>query len=356
MSSNTFIKPIKQYNNENDIFITSNKDNNVKLIDIKYIGDKQCYDITVDHPDHLFVLANDIICSNSGAFKGKKNLSGLPYLIQFLESPETFKDKATVSELDGTVDKIEDAPQGGKYIYINNEKHYVLPDTDIFVKKGDTVEAGDIISDGLADPEDIVRLKGIGEGRKYYSERLKQLLDDSSAKADLRNTEVVARNAINHIEITDPDGFAGYLPGDIVSYNKIEANYKPRESSKEIKLNKDNIKNYIGKYLEKPILHYSIGTRLSKSMLENLNDLDINDIVINDEPPGFKPVLTRLREAASKNEEDWLVRANTSYIKQNYIEAATKGLDTNVKENINPYARMGVAYDFAKNLKETSKF
>ena len=353
MELNTSVKPIRQYNYISDSFITSNKEE-VKLDGAVILGDKHCYDIMVDHPDHLFVLSNDIICSNSGAFKGKKNISGLKYIQQFVESPETFADKATVAEEDGKISKIEDAPQGGKYVYIGDKQHYILPNMDIEVKVGQEVEAGDILSDGLADPEEIVKYKGLGYGRKYYATRFKKLLEDSNAGASLRNTEILARNALDKIQITDPDGYAGYLPGDIVSYNKVEANYTPRESSKKVSLNEDSNK-VLNKYLEEPVLYHTIGTRITKSMLNELKDLDINEIVINDEPPGFEPVTIRMREASMKGVDDWISRMNSSYIKSNIIDAASKGLDSNIKSNINPYARMGVAYDFGKDI-EKGKF
>lgn len=294
----------------------------------------------------------------AGAYQGKKNISGLAYIEQFLQSPEEFKDKATVAEIDGVVKKIEDAPQGGKYIYINNEKHYVLPDTDIKVKVGDQVEPGDILSDGLADVEDIIRLRGLGEGRRYFSERFKQLLEDTGLAANKKNTEMIARGMYDHVEITDPDGIAGYLPGDIISYNKLEANYKPAKSAKLFNLkNKEEKNNLIGKYLEKPVLHYTIGTKLTKRMVDRIADSEAFDTVLaSEEEPKFEPITVRLQESSAKGNQDWLARASSSYLKQNFIDAANKGLDTNVKSNISPYPRMAVGFDFADNIERTGKF
>lgn len=334
----------------------------IEIVSIEEIEEEVCYDLEVDHPDHLFVLANGIITSNSkhtaGAYQGKKQIAGLEYIEQFLQSPETFKDKATVAEVEGIVKKIEDAPQGGKFIYIGDEKHYVLPGMEIYVKPGDSVEAGDILTDGLADTEDITRLRGLGEGRRYFSERFKKLLDDSGTAANKKNTEILARGMLDHVVITSPDGILDYLPGDIASYNRIEANYKPRKSSKTYSLkNKEDKNSLIGKYLEQPVLHYTIGTKLTKSMINRIADSEAFDNVIaSDEPAAFEPVTIRLRESSTKGNMDWLARTNASYLKANYIDAAARGLDSNIKSNINPYARMGVAYDFAENIDKTGKF
>ena len=321
----------------------------------EFIGDLPCFDIMVDHPDHLFVLANDLICSNSGAYSAKKQISGLPYIEVFVGSPEVFPDRASVATLDGKITKIEDAPQGGKYIFVNNEPHYVLPNTDIDVKVGDTVEAGDIMTDGLADPEDIVRFKGIGEGRKYYARRFAKLLGDSGAPTSARNAEMASRSAIDAVKITDPNGYGNYLPEDIVSYNKLEANYKPRDNSIEVSIKKDKDK-LLNKYLERPVLHYTIGTRITPKLLKTLEDVDVDNILVNQDPPGFEPIFIRAQEITSKNNEDWLTRLQGSYLKSNIIDSAIKGLDTNIKENINPYARIGQGYNFAENVKEKGLF
>ena len=324
----------------------------------EYLGKLYCYDIEVDHPNHLFVLANGLICSNStkheaGMFKGKKTYSGLDVIERFLGSPETFKDRAAVAELSGKVEDIKDAPQGGKYIVIGGKEHYVLPDMEINVKKGDEVERGQILSEGLADPEDIVRLRGIGEGRKYVAKRFKQILDDSNAKAAARNTETFARYFVDHVKITDPTGIGDYLPDDIVSYNKLEEAYVPEKDTKPYSVN-DN--SAVDKYLQKPVLHYSIGTKLTPSMIKHIKSTGITDTIFaSDKEPGFEPVLIRLAESTTKGEGEFLEKGIAAYQKSNYLDAAIRGSQSNIKENINPFVRISQP-DFAEKIKTTGKF
>ena len=290
----------------------------------------------------------------AGMFKGKKSYSGLDVITQFTESPETFKDRAAVSEHDGKVESIKDAPQGGSYITVNGTEHYVHPNMEIYVKKGDTVEAGQIMSDGLADPEDITRLRGIGEGRRYVTDRLKQIFDDSGAKAHRRNVELFARAFVDHVRITDQDGMGDFLPDDIISYNLLEANYSPEEDSKVYNIDD---KNVIGKYLQKPILHYTIGTKIRPSIIKHIKESGIDDtLLLSEREPRFEPVLTRLSETTTKPvTNDWLGKGVASYQKSNYIDSAIRGSRTNIKENINPYVRMSQP-DFAEKIWETGKF
>lgn len=329
------------------------------ITDVVSTGDKQCWDISVEHEDSLFVLGGTLplICSNTkhsgGGFMGggERVFSGFDILNQFIQSPRVFPHRASVAELDGRVDDIKPAPQGGTYIYIGDERHFVLPGYEPVVKVGDTVEAGERLSEGLIDPSDIVRLRGLGEGRRYYAENLKKILDDSDLRTSSRNAEIIARAAIDHIEIDDPDGLGGYLPGDMVSYNTIQTSYTPPDTAKMVPLDP----RYSGKYLEQPVLHYSIGTKLTPSIIKRLQDAGHSNAFVSDDPPQFTPSMVRLR-AGAHNMDDWLAKMDTSYLKGNLISDAHRGRDTNTKENIHYAPRIAVGVNFGEKVDDTGKF
>lgn len=291
----------------------------------------------------------------SGLSKGgaKKNISGGNYIEQFLQSPENFKDRATVAKVSGTIEDIKPAPQGGSYVYIKGEKHYVLPDLSIDVKKGDKVERGDIISDGLADVEDVVKYRGLGSGRRYFARRLRQLFNDSGHYADLKNTEVLARGLINKVKVTNPDGIGNYLYGDIADYNAIAANYEPPKSAKDYDITKENIED---KYLEQPILHYTIGTKLTPRMINRMKKAGFTTVKASDIEPPFEPVVVRMREAPMKGSQDWLAKQKSSYLESNLIDSAIRGSDSNIRSNINAFVRMGQGVGFGERVEETGKF
>lgn len=332
-----------------------------RIVDVRSLGKQLCFDIEVDSPTHLFVLANGLISHNSskheaGGFKGKKRtFSGFDYINQFFESPEQYKSKAPLAESDGRVEQIYEAPQGGHYIVVNGMEHYVDPDSNIDVKEGQEVEQGDQLADGLVDLGDVVRLRGLGEGRKAFVNIGKQLLDDSNAPAHKRNLEVLARGIVDKIEITDPDGVGDYLPGDIVSYNTLEASYKPDKDSKEVNINSKN-QNLKGKYLQKPVLHYTIGTKLTNKMIDHIRKTGITDtLLVSDNEPGFTPIYVRLREAPNKGNRNFLERATAPYQAKNYVESAVRGYKTNIKSNLDPFVRMSMP-DFAENTDITGRF
>ena len=314
-----------------------------------------CMDIEIDHPDHLFVLATGLITSNSakhtaGMTQAKKTYSGLGVIQQFTQSPEKFKDEGAVSKVDGKVEKIEEAPQGGSYVTVAGKRHYILPGHAVEVKEGDVLEAGDQLAEGLVDPEDIVKYKGLGEGRRYYADRLNKILADSGAKTDRRNTELLARAAIRHVRVTSQDGMGDYLPDDVVDYNSLQATYVPHESTKTLKT-----KDAVGQYLQRPVGHYTIGTRITPKVASYLDDHGYKEVEAATTAPGFAPEMIRLRTASHSN-PDWLASMGTSYLTKQLNEAATEGDDTNVLHNPDWRPRLAYGAGFGKNIEETGEF
>jgi len=286
----------------------------------------------------------------AGMTQSKKTFSGLGAIQQFTQSPEKFKDEGAVASVDGNVDNIEDAPQGGSYVTISGKRHYILPGHQLDVKVGDTVEAGDQLAEGLVDPEEIVKYKGLGEGRKYYADRLNKILEDSGAKTDKRNTEILARAAIRHVKINDIDDTNGYLPDDVVDYNILQSEYKPAEGSVF-----ERPKAAIGKYLQKPVLHYTIGTRITPKVADFMENHGHDSIEVNDHKPNFEPEMVRLRTASHAN-TDWMASMGTSYLTKQLEDSATRGDDTNVEHNDNWSPRLAYGKGFASNIEETGQF
>lgn len=286
----------------------------------------------------------------AGQSGGKKEYSGFDVINRIAQSPEVFPDRAIVAEKDGRVERIEEAPQGGKYVVVNGEEHYVQPGYEILVKPGDQLEAGDQLSDGVVDSGDIVRLRGLGEGRRFYSERLKKALDDSGVWADKRNTEMLARAALNHVQIDDNEGMGDFLPDDVVSYNALESSYVPSENARAL-----DPSEAVGKFLEQPVLHYSIGTRITPRIAERIKKHNKNKIFTSDQSPGFSPKMVRLR-AAMHNNPDWLASMHTSYLKAQLNEAGMRGRDTNVESNTHFGPRLAIGKGFGDKVEETGAF
>ena len=292
---------------------------------------------------------------NAGVAKGKKSFAGLGYISQFLSIPEEFKDRAAVAEVSGTVTKVEAAPQGGNYITVDNERHFVLPGFSSLVKPGQQVEAGDALSDGLINPSDIVRLRGLGEGRKYYADRLSQMLRDSGQNPDARNVEILSRAALDNYIIDDPDEDSPWLPDDLVRESELLARYRPPADAADLPVAKAG-----GKYLQVPALHYTVGTKLTPRMVQSLQDAGVERLSVSSQEPWFRPEMKRLR-VASHDSDDWMASLGTSYLGAQMRSALERGDETNIAENHHFGPRLAFGADagagaFGENIERTGKF
>lgn len=288
----------------------------------KSVGVRHTFDIEVDHPDHLFVLANGIIVSNSekhsGGVAGESSASsGFAYLNRLLQVPKSFQGGATHSQHDGMVSGIEKSPTGGSYILVNGEQHYVPENLAINVKKGDRVEAGDVLTDGSPNPAEIVKHKGIGEGRRYFTDIFRQAMSNSGVSANRRNVELLSRGLIDHVRLTKEHG--DHVPDDVIPYSVLEKSWKPRKGYRTVPYRQS-----IGKHLERPVLHYSVGTKIKPSVIRDFKEFGIENVDVHDDPPPFKPEMIRAM-GSLQYDPDWMTRMNGSGLKAGLLRGVHRG-------------------------------
>jgi DNA-directed RNA polymerase subunit beta' len=201
-----------------------------------------------------------------GVFGGEADaIGGFDLINQLVQVPKTFTGSAAISTLDGRVASIDNAPQGGKFVVVNDVQHWVPPDKELSVKAGDLVEAGDSLSSGIPNPAELAKHKGVGAGRWHFMRIFHNALNDNGVSAHRRNVELLSRGLINHARITELDGPEDTVPGDVVEFDSITRNYKPRYGFKTL-----TPRRAVGLFLERPALHYSIGTRVTKNVAAEL--------------------------------------------------------------------------------------
>jgi hypothetical protein len=254
-----------------------------------------------------------------GVIGSTAGVSGFDLIKRLLEVPKSAAGNATVAQNDGTVENILEAPQGGQYVYIGGERHYVSPDNPLLVKPGDKIEAGDVITEGYPNPAEIVRHKGIGEGRKQFVDIFRKALTENGINTQRRNLEIISRGLINFVRITGNTEVGGHLPGDLIDYDSLSEIWKPRDGAQKIHPSKA-----FNKYLEHPVLHYSIGTRITPSVAKNLKKYDVSEVTVHDNPPPFEPEMVRAMENLSKS-DDWLVRFGGTNLERSLLDSVQRG-------------------------------
>ena len=293
-------------------------------------GMLRTWDIEVDHPDHLFVLANGLIVSNSskhmagGGTIGKK-LGGFDFINKLTQGPEFFQEASPLCPVDGTVTEVTEAPQGGKFVHIGDHKLYVQPGHNVVVKQGQRLEEGDDISDGIPHPADLIKYRGVGEARRVFTGIMMSAFKDSNIKAQRRNVEPIVAGLLNHVQITDPDGAGDHVVDDIVKYNRLAATYKPRDGFQTLAPRKAN-----GMYLEEPALHYSVGTKITSRVAKDLEKWEIPDIQVHKAAPGFQSHWERLMTVTSRD-PDWQTQLGGFYVGKSLLGAVHHGATSDTK-------------------------
>ena len=255
---------------------------------------------------------------HSGGVAGQeKTVGGFQYINQLIQVPKTFKGGAAHTLVDGKVQKIEDAPAGGKYVFINDKPQYVGHGFEINVKPGDEVEAGDVISEGMPNPSIITQHKGIGEGRKYFVKAFKESMGSMGLRSHRRNIELIGRGLIDHVRMTEEYG--DHVPDDVIPYSTLEHGYKPREGFQTLEPSRA-----LNKYLEKPVLHYSIGTQVKPSMLKDMTYFGVKDVTVHDKPAPFQPEMVRAMYNLH-HDPDWMTRMYGSGLKSSLLDATHRG-------------------------------
>lgn len=300
------------------------------------------YDIEVDHPDHLFVLANGLIVSNSGGALGAQAgaIEGFKAIEALVNPADEFVGFATHATKDGIIRAIRPAPQGGFEVDIDGETHIIPAGQQPKIEVGQTIEAGDAMSSGLPDPAAIVEAKGVGEGRRYFINTFRDLIQKSGAPVHRRNVELLSRGLINHVRLNDE--LDEYGPDDVVPYQWLEHRWQPRKDAIDL-----DPRQATGMYLEKPILHYTIGTPVRPSVVKTLSDYGVKKITAHKQAPPFQAEVLRGMAQAS-NDPDWMTRMLGSYQQKSLLSGVHRGAVSDMGgSSFVPALAAGVKFDDA---------
>ena len=265
------------------------------------------------------VTQGQISSKHSGGVAGASAgaIGGFAAINAMVQAPEIFPGGAVHSQMDGRVERIVEAPQGGHYMTVGGQQHYIPRGATMTVQKGDTVEAGDVVTEGIPNPSEIVRHKGVGEGRRYFIDSFRKVLKNSQIGAHRRNVELLARGLLNHVRLTDEVGDWG--PDDVVPYQTLESQWTPRAGYMVAPA-----KSLVGQYLEKPILHYSVGTKIRPSMVQKLDQYGVKSIYAHRDAPPFEPEMVRAMMNTA-HDPDWQTKMLGSYQQSSVLEAARRG-------------------------------
>lgn len=240
---------------------------------------------------------------------------GLAAFKQFVEVPKSFFQRAPITEVSGKVNSINKAPQGGFDVNISGVDHYVPPGRDLKIKKGQAVEAGDIIGSGIVAPDDVVKHKGLGAGREYLVKSLRNVYSESGKELDPRHFELLAKSQLNYVKVEG--GVPDHIPGDVISVSTVRKSFSGKGS--DMSLN-----DSLGKILTESHGAHLPGTRVTKRLAEDLKAQGINRVKAVSSNMRLTPVMAAATRTPLLN-PNWMQRLGYRYQKATLINAATYG-------------------------------
>lgn len=280
----------------------------------------------------------------------KEERTGYKYLDRLVEAPATFTQAGMMAPEDGHVQGIEEAPQGGKFVVVAGKRIYVPPHRQVTVKAGDEVEAGDMLTDGIPHPAELVKHKGLGEARRVFTDSMMEGLRNSGITANRRNVELVATGLINHVRVNNVDGIGDYNVDDVVPYSALFAKgYQPRPDARKMAVAESR-----GKYLEEPVLHYSPGTRVTKKVQADLQEFGVPDVHAHDKPPEFEPHYVR-GMMNLYHDPDWMTQLGGFYTGKAFQKSVQHGAASTPKST-SFYPGLATNPNFGESLSETGKY
>lgn len=282
------------------------------------------------------VLTQAMLSTKHKAAAGERRGNAYEQANNLLSNPsENFANEATISTGNGTVTNITTTTLGDKHVFVDNKMHFVPRAQDLTVKVGDAVKTGDRLSTGTINPRTLVGLRGIGAGREYMSNELRDIYGGG---LDPRHFELIAKNLIKYVEVVDP-GQTSFLPGEKIDVNQIRKYLE----TKATELPVDRAE---GKVLAKGVLSLTPGTLLDANHIQQLKDDGIKSVPITNSGLKVKPIVPGL-QSAKMLDRDWVSKLSFSRLRDTLRESASVGAESDI-HSISPITSYVMGHEFGE--------
>lgn len=154
--------------------------------------------------------------------KARDIVAGLPKIEALFESRQS-KMKAFLTEINGNVDIID--KEGQKIITVYNDiekKDYKIPiDTRIIVNTGQLVLKGEMLTEGVISPHDILEILGLQAVQEYLLEEVQKVYRGQGVTINDKHVEIILRQMTRKVKLIDM-GDSDLLPGELVDVSELE--------------------------------------------------------------------------------------------------------------------------------------
>ncbi len=241
-------------------------------------------------------------------------VQGLPRVEELLEGRKP-KDAAILSEYEGKVKIIEDDDSRRLVIVSGETENEVsIPvGANVIVENGQSVKVGESLTDGPANPHDILNLLGVEAVQQYLLDEVQKVYRSQGVEIADKHVETIIRQMTRKVRIEDA-GDTILLPGELVEFGDIK-----EETEKARKL--------ISKDAQPPA-YKPVLLGITKASLNTESFISA---------ASFQETTRILSEAAIQGKKDWLRGLKENVIIGRLIPAGTgylysRALESNIPD------------------------
>ena len=174
------------------------------------------------------IHSGDVLARIPKEFTKTRDITGgLPRVAELFEARKP-KDHAIICEVDGMIEFGKDYKSKRRIILRPSDNsvepiEYMIPrGKHLAVNEGDSVRRGDLLMDGNPVPHDILKVMGVEALANYMVNEIQQVYRLQGVKIDDKHIEVILRQMLQKIEITDPSETT-FLAGEQVDRSEFDA-------------------------------------------------------------------------------------------------------------------------------------
>ena len=152
-----------------------------------------------------------------GAVKTKDITGGLPRVAELFEARKP-KDAAEIAKIDGVID-FKGVQKNKRIVVVRDEEtgmeeeHLIPLSKHLIIQRGNNVEKGQQITEGLVRPHEILEICGVRELQKYLVNQVQEVYRLQGVDINDKHIEIIVRQMLQKVRITDP-GDTTYLYGE----------------------------------------------------------------------------------------------------------------------------------------------
>ncbi len=160
---------------------------------------------------------------HTGGVAGADITQGLPRIQELFEARKP-KGLAVISEISGNIEKIEQIDERYKVTVSNGEDTFEY-ETDsnvtLLVEKGQTIEAGEKITEGSIDPKQLLRVTNAETVQQYILKEVQKVYRSQGVEISDKHIEIIIHQMMRKLKII-VEGDTELLPGAQVSIGEFK--------------------------------------------------------------------------------------------------------------------------------------